>query len=241
MAPDAEPSRAPRASSALTLEEISSEFASKLKTEFALDSLSPYSVVVEGQTDKKYLYRAVQLQLEFDGANLLAVPPIDSGDEILICTPGSSENPNRGGTPQMVRLARMLQPYIFTLDMFNGLLFVFDHDQAGLEAQNEITKYGFRKDDHSITLDPRIHQKACGAKQVVVEDFLSLRIQEAYFDSTECTCSVEYVTGKRTRIRWEQDSKNGLCEFVLATAQRDDLIELINLLRRIRSAFGFPA
>src|SRR5712691_642026 len=100
----------------------------------------------------------------------------------------------------MVRLARMLQPYIFTLDMFNGLLFVFDHDEAGLQAQVEIARYGFRKDDHSITLDPRIHRGACGIKQVVIEDFLSLRIQEAYFDAAPATCSVDYIVGKRTRI-----------------------------------------
>ncbi len=233
---------APQPRVRLSMEEFERNLATVLKEQFALDPLSSLSVVVEGLTDQAYIRRAAELQLEANGEDLLQVPEhlTESGERILICSPGTGNDPTRGGTPQIVRLARTLQPFVFTLEMFRGLVFVLDHDEAGQSAQREIQAFGFRPNVNSITLDPKIHTAACGKKQVVVEDLLSLRMQLAFFEGHRTYCSVDYVDGVATRFHWSHQSKRDLCQFVLTRGTLEDFAEIIQLLRRVRRVFGFP-
>jgi hypothetical protein len=223
-----------------SLEDIEARLNTILARDFDLRPLTSFSVVLEGQTDLQYLSRAAELASR-NGDDLLKVPDnlAERGSAISLCTPGTPGAPHRGGTKQMVRLARELQPYVFTLEMVRGVLFVFDHDEAGQDAANQITEYGFRANQHSITLDPREHPAACSNKQVAIEDLLSLRIQESYFAAGGAWCSAQYEAGKLKRYQWGHMSKGPLCDFVCTHGTVEDFAEVIQLLRRIRRVFGF--
>jgi hypothetical protein len=138
----------------------------------------------------------------------------------------------------MVRLAEVLQPFVFTLEMFRGVLFVFDHDDAGLEAVPQVQEYGFRQGNNIITLDPKKHPQACAAKQVCIEDLLSLDIQKRFFEEGTATCSIDYEDGVLRRFRWGHSSKAGLRDFVVEHAVLDDMTEVVGLVTRIRCALG---
>jgi hypothetical protein len=214
-----------------------------LRDNFSLDMMSVFSIIFEGWTDVSYVEHALKLYAEKNGVDLLRIPPklVEAESaRIGIYTPGKPGNPTRGGIPQMVRLADLLHPYVFTLEMFLGVLFVFDHDVAGQEAVSQVQGFGFRPDINIITLDPKWHPKACAKKQVCIEDLLSLSIQSRFFDEGTSTCSVEYENGVRRRFVWGHDSKPYLRDFVVTHANLDDMIEVVGLVKRARRAFGFP-
>lgn len=92
-------------------------------------------------TDSDYLHRANELAHERFGEDLLLVPtqsPSRTPSRIAIRTPGLPDAPHRGGTPQMIRRAGELKFYVFQLELFRGLVFVFDHDDEGLRARDQI-------------------------------------------------------------------------------------------------------
>jgi hypothetical protein len=211
-----------------------------LQAGFAMGMLSEYTVVVEGTTDRDYLLRAAALVHANDEKDLLAVDGPNGVTLISILSPGSPGHPERGGVPQMVRLARELQPYVFTLDMFSGILFVFDHDDAGLEGQVKIQEYGYRSNVNSMTLEPKQHPNACGKKQVVIEDLLSLDIQKEFFERHPAWCSAEYENGDLVRFEWRNPSKAALRDFACRWGRQEDFIEIIRLLDRVRLTFGAP-
>jgi hypothetical protein len=214
-----------------------------LKDQFQLQPLPAFSIIVEGTTDEFYLLRAVQLYKERHGFDLLDVPKAaarTTGERIMICTPGTPGAPRRGGTPQMVRLADALRTYVFTLEIYSGLIFVFDHDDEGRRAQDQLDQSGYKKGRNSITLDPAEHPKACATKQVMVEDLLSLSIQAKYFDTGKAWCAAEYEEGILKRFKWGYQSKPGLCEFVCKNAALDDLEEVSRVVLRARQVFGLP-
>jgi hypothetical protein len=223
-----------------SLEDIEARLNTLLAGNFDLRPLASFTVILEGQTDLRYLSRAAELASQ-GGDDLLRVPEnlAERGGAISLCTPGTPGAPHRGGTKQMVRLARELGPYVFTVEMVRGVLFVFDHDEAGQEAAQQITEYGFRANQHSITLDPREHPAACADKQVAIEDLLSLRIQQSFFATGGAWCSAQYEEGQLKRYQWGHASKWPLCDFVCTHGSIEDFDEVIQLLRRIRRVFGF--
>ncbi len=119
-------------------------------------------------------------------------------------------------------------------------LFVFDHDDAGLKAQQDIQSLGYEPGRNLITLDPRSHPGACATKQVVIEDLLSLRIQQSFFDQGHAFCSIDYADGQVVRFRWGHESKHLLRDYVCGHATWDDVREVGRILARARSVFGFP-
>jgi hypothetical protein len=214
-----------------------------LSGDFCLDMLPKFSVIVEGWTDHDYLIRAAELTKQKTGEDLLAVPEqlCQQGPaQIGIRTPGKPGDPTRGGTPQMVRLAEQLQFYVFTMELFAGMVFLFDHDDAGLEAREKIAGYGFRKDVNSLTLDPRHHPHACAKKQVTIEDLLSLDVQQRFFDSGSAWCRADYEDGKLIRYVWGHQSKPFLRDFVKQHATWGDIREVARILARIRRIWGLP-
>ncbi len=214
-----------------------------LLEQFQLEPLPSFSIIVEGRTDEAYVLRAVQLYRERHNFDLLEVPPVatrTTGERILICTPGTPGAPRRGGTAQMVRLAEALRTYVFTLEIYSGLVFVFDHDEEGRRAQEQLNKSGYQLGRNTITLDPAEHPKACAAQQVTIEDLLSLSIQVKFFELGRAWCTAEYEEGVLRRFRWGYQSKPDLCEFVCRNSSLDDLEEVSRVVLRARKIFGLP-
>jgi len=217
---------------------------SLLQSKFCLKMLPAFTVVVEGTTDRDYLIKSCQLCKERFGEDLLAIPATLSAQEppqMHVVAPGKPGNPNRGGIPQMVRLAEAIQSYVFTLEMFRGLVFVFDHDDAGIkDGQNTIIQYGFKPDQHSITLDPKYHVNTSAKKQITIEDLLSLEIQKKFFERGNCWCSADYEAGRLVRYKWGHNSKSALRDYACQFGRWEDFIEVARILKRIRTIFGLP-
>lgn len=221
--------------------EVSAKLGNMLQDQFSLSMLYPFTLIVEGTTDRDYLFHAAAVAYRASGQDLLEVPVnlrAGGADRMLICTPGQPGVHYRGGTPQMIRLARELAPFVFTLEMFTGIVFLFDHDDEGIRASNDVRKYGY-VDSSVLTLDPKEHPGACSDKQVVVEDLLTLDIQTRYFERGEAWCSVDYQAGRLVRYRWRHQSKSGLRDYVKNSANEADIAEMIAVLQRVRAAFGF--
>lgn len=225
-----------------TLDELTEELNRTLREQFCLAPIPTYSVFVEGWTDRNYLERAAQLAGEYNGEDLLAVPgPSGQADRIALLTPGKPGNPSRGGVPQLVRLADALRVYIFHLEMY-AICFVFDHDEAGIKAQQEIRQHGYEPDSHSLTLDPRHHPGSCAQKQVVIEDLLTLDLQRRFFEKCpDKWCTVSYEAGALRRFQWAADTKSKLQEFACREGSWDDFREVARVLQRVRSVFNLPA
>lgn len=234
---------APAAQRFRTEEEMQRELAGLLKAQFCLEMLPRFSVLVEGWTDVHYINHAVKLHEQAYGSDLLEIPSAIAefdGERIGVFTPGSPGDHIRGGVKQMVRLAIELKPYVFTLRGFQGLAFVFDHDDAGLEAKDKVLSEGYRDKSQVLTLDPKEHPLSCATKQVCIEDLLALKIQQQYFESTPSTCSIDYLKGKPLRIHWGHEAKPGLRDFILQNARLDDVSEIVVLLHRVRRALELP-
>ncbi|MHB1557912.1 MAG: hypothetical protein ACYC61_10560 [Isosphaeraceae bacterium] len=222
--------------------ELAEELRHVLREQFCLDPIPDYSIFVEGWTDRNYIERAAELSLQHEGEDLLAVPgsPLPT-DRLAVLTPGKPGNPGRGGVPQLVRLASELQFYVFHLGM-HAVCFVFDHDDAGIRAQQDIRQYGYEPDLSSLTLNPRHHPGSCAQKQVVVEDLLSIDLQRRFFDSChDKSCKVTYEGGALRRFEWGDRTKGRLQEFACREGSWDDFQEIARILRRARMVFGLPS
>lgn len=205
-----------------------------------------FLLVVEGRTDLGYLRRAAQLVSEAGGDDPLSVPESlrhSGNDRIALLVPGEPGKMG-GGAERMVVLARD----VFR-DVFGGnqmrIGFVFDHDYAGRRARDEIQRYGFKQDVHSLTLDPAAHPDACPCRDsasagTAIEDLLSLAFQQQFFDRGSASCDLEYQAGVLTRFRWFSPSKRLLSQFAEQHATLEDVAEVVRLLARIRHMFGFP-
>lgn len=235
--------RAPQPRMMTSSEELCAKLEEILESQFCLSMLPEFTVVVEGTTDRDYLLAAAKKARDRFGEDLLAVTSpakANAASEIRVCTPGKPGDADRGGVPQMVRLAQALRPFVFTLEMFSGVVFVFDHDDAGMQAQKDLAKVGFRTGQNSITLSAKDHPGACATKQIVIEDLLSLDIQERYFAQGSPWCSAIYEDGKLVRYVWKHQSKALLRDYVCEAAEWRDLREVGRILARIRSIFGMP-
>lgn len=223
-------------------DQLQSRLVNLLSTDYALSTPTSFMVFLEGTTDVRYLERAAELAREDLGQDFLRIPsavaPYDDA-KITLCSPGRPGASHRGGIPQMVRLAKDIETYVFTLEAFGGVLFVFDGDEEGSKAIGELRAMRYREKEHMISLSAPEHPGACGDRGLVIEDLLSLRIQREFFDRGGASCDVTYREGALTRFKWGHDSKSALCEYVLSRSEIDDLGEVLTLLRRIRMAFGF--
>lgn len=235
-------SLAPHPKPLRTVEQMLGSVNEQLREQFGLDPLSLYSIVVEGETDVQYLVHAAALFQAETGVDLLeAVCPDGAVTRISVVSPGTPSNPHQGGVPQMARLAEAIQPACFQYDAYYGVVFLFDHDTAGLQAgRDKLTQLGYVPDRHTLTLDPRQHPGACASKQVVIEDLLSLEIQHAFFSAGRPWCAAHFEDGKLRRYEWRRESKSELVEFVRTHAAVTDLTELVRVLQRVREVWGLP-
>lgn len=228
-----------------SLQEIQDELNQILWEQFRLKPLPRFCVFLEGWTDVLYLTKAAQLAAEHLHEDLLAATEDDGTQtQIALLTAGNPTNPSRGGADFLTKLANEIYAYVVKLRMYI-IIFIFDHDVAGIKACNDICNIGFKFSTHATTLNPekpREPKNFSIKHERVIEDLLSLRIQQQFFDETaNCCCRVTYQNGQVTRFQWEGDSKTELQDFACNHGSLDDLIECVALLRQIRRAFGLPA
>jgi hypothetical protein len=202
-----------------------------------------YLVIVEGTTDVAYLQCSAARLNDECGVDLLRLnDPEGNFQSITICTPlNPLAQGNRGGTPQIIRLADDLKQHVMLFQTVCPVCFVLDHDTEGRGAAKMIRDTHKYTSDiaRPITLDPKCHRKACqyygkGERPIVVEDLLSLKIQTLFFESGAHCCDVSYEEGKIARFEWREPSKSALCEFVCSEARADDVLELARVLMRVR-------
>jgi hypothetical protein len=211
---------------------------------FSLSETASFNVFVEGATDRDLLTFAARLALESLGVDLLAVPPSagpTDHERLAIVTPLNPDT-GRGGTPELERLAGDIRMFHYVFSLPQGVVFVFDHDDAGIAARDRIVKnHHYREAQHTLTLDPRFHPTLVGLKQVVIEDLVNLELHRTFFASSTPTCRVEYREGRQVRFQWLGAAKGEFCGHVLASAGFGDIHELVRLLLRTRQQFGFPS
>lgn len=217
-----------------------------LQKDFAVMNLTAaptFILFVEGATDRGYILRAAGLFEQAFGVNPLDIPPGVAGSSpsrISVLVPGEPGKQASGGVARMGAAAASLFQDFFKSEVPNGLLFLFDHDYAGRKERDAIKRYGFLPGTHSLTLDPLSHPSMAGRADVVIEDLLPLSVQSAFFDQGGASCSKEYRMGELTRIKWEHPSKAALRKFVCEHEGINAFDEMIVLISRVRSAFGFP-
>jgi hypothetical protein len=230
-----------------TPEELASRFGALLREKYCIEPLPEFSIVVEVATDRDYMLHAVNLAREIYGEDLLDVPThlAESGSRIAIVTPidpalRDGKGRERGGIKRMAPLAKDLHDYVFFLKYLRGVVFVFDHDDAGLEAKKKLEALGYAAEQHIVTLEARHHPGACGKKQVVIEDLLSFQIQAEFFERGGAWCSVDYEAGEPKRFHWGHESKHLLRDYVCERAKWADVQEIGRAIARVRNVFGLP-
>jgi len=194
-----------------------------------------YVMLVEGTTDIDYLKAAIGRVREATDCDLSQL-----GDGVImsIHTP-TKHGGRRGGTPELVRLARDLMPFAIRLEAIGPLCFVLDHDDEGKRAAGEIRDMGYRGPRATVmTLDPSEHPDACrplkGEPSLSVEDLLSAEIQGRFFNSAPASCEVSFCNGAPVKYVWHADSKYELPGFVEANGTVSDVRELVRLIARVR-------
>lgn len=227
-----------------SLQEAQDDLNQILRDRFCLEALPPFSVFLEGWTDVLYLTRAAELAMALLHEDLLAATDDDgTPTKIALRTVGKPEEPSRGGADLLVKFAKVIQSYVFSLRMY-CVFFVFDHDVSGINASNGVCRLGFEFGVHTTTLNPskpRVVDQFSIKHECTIEDLLSLEIQQRFFESyaNRC-CKVTYHNGQVTRFQWEGNSKTELQAFACASDSLEDLMGYVHLLRRIRDAFGLP-
>ena len=237
---------APAIARGSTRAESEERLLTALQKDFAVMNLTAaptFILFVEGATDRGYLLRAADLVEQTFGVNPLDIPPGVAQrklSRISVLVPGEPGRPASGGVARLGAAAAALFHDFFKNEVPNGLLFLFDHDYAGRKERDAIKKYGFLPGSHSLTLDPVAHPAMNGRTDVVIEDLLPLPVQSAFFDQGGACCSKEYRQGELTRIKWDHPSKAALRRHVCEHEDLTAFDEMIVLLSRVRSAFGFP-
>jgi hypothetical protein len=206
--------------------------------EFGIRSLSGFSIVVEGRTDRDYLVRAAALMFQDRQIDLLEIPEMarDGGSaQIQVCTPGGRDCEARGGASRMVFLSKLLRPF-WRLGLYRGIMFVFDHDPPGIEGCRDVRRAGFE----AMTLDPKVFPSIRGNGHVFVEDLLSLKFQTEFFERGGASCERCYERGDLVRIRWREESKFRLCDYACDRGELIAFAQFVALLKQIRSTWGLP-
>jgi len=188
-----------------SIQDILDRLHNMLETSFSITTLNTFNVFVEGWSDVKYLERAVELARNHLREELLAATDnYGAQTEIALLTVGSPRDPSRGGADRLADLAEQIKSYQDVLESF-FVFFIFDHDEQGVNACNRVRTSGYRTGQHTTTLNPQkpLEKANYSVKhEKVIEDLLSLEIQQKFFDNCpNRTCKVTYKDGKITRFQ----------------------------------------
>lgn len=217
-----------------------------LRLRFGLEPLGPFTIIVEGLTDVQYLTIATEKVGDAIGFDLLdATASGRDGARISLCTPLNVSHPDpaerrKGGSQLLGRLVRFLRRYDALLEVEARVCFVVDHDSAGRGTLKAIGDTGFDVEYLAMTIDPAHHPGCCSHPDAVIEDLLSLRVQQSFFDRGGSCCRVTFIDGEPRRFEWDGVSKGELPEFVRGTAGLQDVSEIVRVLLRVRQLWGWP-
>src|SRR5688572_28894555 len=106
---------APAPRPVLSAADLTSKLEVVLREQFSLGLPPEFAIVVEGTTDRDYVLRSVEIVKERFSVDLLCVPAeltCSKDARIAVITPGRPNDPTRGGTPHMVRLAEVFSSYV---------------------------------------------------------------------------------------------------------------------------------
>lgn len=230
----------------MSFEDYKQAYANRLLGDFALQPPEGCVVLVEGTTDIEYLQLAAGQFRAAYGVDLLDASPLyGDGAQIAIVTPGSPKHSDpllrhTGGTKQLGKLIEHLASYRSVFENTARLCFVADHDTAGTGLRDKLKENGFPDEYMLLTHEPSEHPTACSNTDVVVEDLLSLSVQDKFFQSGGACCRVTYSNGVRTRYQWDMPSKEKLPSFVREHGTLSDVQELVRVLCRVRSLWSLP-
>jgi len=234
-----------------SVEQYLSGFTEGLRTSYDLEPFGPFTIIVEGLTDVDYLTFAATKVLADTGFDLLDGSASGRADaRISIRTPLDARHPTpegrrRGGSKLLGRLIRFLRGYVSILESSRAqICFVVDHDEAGRGTVKAIKDAGFDAEYMAVTLDaacdPACFPDKCSRPDMVIEDLLSLRVQQAFFDQGGCDCRVTFRDGEAQRFEWDGTSKGDLPGFVRSAAALQDVSDLVQVLLRVRQLWGLP-
>lgn len=208
-----------------------------------------FVIVVEGETDCRYLRAAASLASQEFGEDLLGLDGADADGNrsITVCTP---VNPNhastgRGGLVQVTQLASDLLRHVIEYELPSPICFLLDHDEAGMSAAKKIREWGYNIDRARVeTHQPARHPLACRAKAqnptVVIEDLLSIRVQRAFLAEGTADCDVCYRDGQVVRYIWTKESKSSLCDYVCTRGRVSDVVEVLRAIVHVRRLWRLP-
>ncbi|UIY55731.1 hypothetical protein [Burkholderia cepacia] len=215
-------------------------------------AILPRTILVEGTTDVKLFQLAAAKELEKTGFNLL-------GEELAIVAAGDGD---RGGTRGVIRELIGLRGMARTCLLQNGtpryrFVGLFDNDHAGRLAiklsrdiDTSILEY---KDIFRLhpamplpgNLDPGSMQRAFEKENAAykgldweLEDLMPSAFMEVFFGEYPTALIRTCTAGGKLHRELTRDGKAQLHRFISLYATRDDLTEVIDVLKTFRTYLG---
>jgi hypothetical protein len=215
-------------------------------------SVRERTVVVEGNTDVDLLHLASRLEFEATGVDLF-------GLTLAVVCPGSGD---RGGTGGVIRELVSLRAIARTYLLPNGrpryrFIGLFDNDHAGRQAvqtahniDTSMLEYKDLFRLHPImpttgNLDPKtlkaIFERANSAykgNEWEIEDFLPKNFVDAFLDEyPRAVNRTRDLGGGKIHRDFTQDGKARFHRFIRDNAVREDLTNVIQVLKALRYYF----
>lgn len=214
-------------------------------------TLRPNIVLVEGTSDEALFKHADQLSMRA-GRILL-------GDEICIVAAGRRD---RGGTYGVARELITLRSMVpLVLDRHGRpayrVMGLVDNDHAGRRIINDVVRLDRSAVEFYdivtlrpvapvfVQLDPQGRQNECNLANSryrtldwEIEDALSLQLLTLFNQRHPGLLSPRMQEGDKTHYELTRDGKNALHRLVLQEATIDDLADVVQIVRMIRSILG---
>jgi len=211
-------------------------------------AIRPRTVLVEGITDAQLFDLAGRLEREATGINLL-------GDDLAITAAGDGE---KGGANGVIRELICLRGLARTCLLPNGrpryrFVGLFDNDMAGRQAVKTIRQLDTSVQEYKDVfrlwpvmplppiMDPGTMQKTFERENSLykgldceLEDLLPSTFVDVYLSEHSSAILSNKVSGDKVHREFTREGKAGLHRFVKENAVREDLGEVIGLIKAIR-------
>lgn len=198
-----------------------------------IDSIGPYNILVEGETDKMYLELAAQRHREAGGEDLL-----DGGAVRIIAGRGTKKFAPEFGLLQSLEQAGSVR-----------FVVILDGDASGSGAAEVMGRFSAQKNRHFFQLErPDFKDKAGRSWDVEIEDMLPWPTVQAFIQAYPEAVEEQYQRGDVHKVIIQgkplvrdgatYDFKMMLAEYVRQHATAQDMQAYIAVLRRARQCMG---